>query len=176
MGLISPDAGTIKVDGILLDQQSRQSWRKWVAYVPQEVFLLHGSIRDNLLWGNLEASDTQLIEALKRAHAQFVLQLPNGLDTMIGEGGSLLSGGERQRIVLARALLKNPTLLILDEATSALDPNNESSIQQALKTLSASLTVVIISHRLSILDQADQVITLREGALVSSLQKNFTRQ
>ncbi len=163
MGLLSLDHGTLTVDGVPIQDTARMRWRHSVAYVPQEVFLFHDSIRQNLLWGQAQASESELRQALERAAAEFVFKLPQGLDTIVGDGGVRLSGGERQRIALARALLKQPTLLILDEATSALDKDNEARIRAAIEHLHGDLTVVIIGHRLPTLEHADQVIIMHNG-------------
>lgn len=166
MGLLAADSGEILLDDILLTGPLRRQWRQSVAYVPQEVFLFNDSIRNNLLWGNPKASEADLLKALTLAAAEFVYDLPNQLDTMVGDGGVRLSGGERQRIVLARALLKQPTLLILDEATSALDVENEQRIRQAIENLHGNMTVLVIGHRLPTLEHADQVIKLEQGSVV----------
>ena len=165
MGLLVPDSGTLVIDGEPLTGAARRAWRAHVAYVPQEVYLMHDTIRRNLLAGLHDATDAQMHEALQRAAADFVLQLPQGLDTVVGDGGVLLSGGERQRIALARALLRRPSLLILDEATSALDVENEARIRQAIEQLHGDLTVVIIGHRLPTLEHADQVVVLESGQI-----------
>ncbi len=167
MGLLVPDAGTVKVDGIELDASRRMAWRRSVAYVPQEVFLFNDSIRNNLLWGHPEATEAGMSEALKHAAADFVFSLPTGLDTVVGDGGVRLSGGERQRIALARALLNRPSLLILDEATSALDLENEARVRQAIENLHGDLTVVIIGHRLPTLEHADQVVVMAQGRVMA---------
>ena len=163
MGLLEPDSGSVWVDGEPITGAARRAWRSHVAYVPQEVFLFHDTIRRNLQAALPEATEAQMQQALQRAAADFVLQLPQGLDTVVGDGGVLLSGGERQRIALARALLKRPSLLILDEATSALDVENEARIRQAIEQLHGDLTVVIIGHRLPTLEHADQVVVLEAG-------------
>lgn len=165
MGLLTPDSGAVKVDGTEIDPARRMAWRRSVAYVPQDVFLFHDSIRANLLWGDARATEAEMADALRRAAADFVFELPRGLDTVVGDGGLRLSGGERQRIALARALLRRPSLLILDEATSALDTGNEARIRRAIEQLHGSLTAVIIGHRLPTLEHADQVIVLDAGTV-----------
>lgn len=166
MGLISPDRGTMHVDGMLIEESLRQRWRRSVAYVEQDCFLFHDSVRANLLWAAPTATDAQLREALKTASADFVFALPNGLDTLVGTAGVQLSGGERQRIGLARALLGKPAILILDEATSALDPVNEAAVNQAISAMHGRLTLVLIGHRPWASDRADQVIRLEDGRIV----------
>lgn len=168
MGLLEPDAGGLTIDGAVVEGADRLRWRAQVAYVPQEVLMFHDSIRRNLLWGCPDATDDALHRALERASAQFVTALPLGLDTVVGEGGVRISGGERQRLALARALLREPSLLILDEATSALDVDNEDRILQALERLRGELTVVIIGHRPSLVRHADQVLVLEGGRLQSA--------
>ena len=167
MGLLEPVEGGISVDGTLLTGEQRIRWRRSVAYVPQDVFLFHESIRDNLLWAKPDASDAELQQALECAAADFVATLPQGLDTQVGDGGIRLSGGERQRLALARALLQQPSLLILDEATSALDRDNEQRIRQSLERLHGDLTVVVIGHRLPTLEHADQVLQFDQGRIVA---------
>ncbi len=165
MGLLEPDQGEMLVDGVSIKGPDRRSWRKSVSYVPQDTFLFQDSIRQNLLWANPEASEADILRALEQSSAQFVYSLPQGLDTIVGDNGLRLSGGERQRIALARALLKRPSLLILDEATSALDIENEAKIRQAIEQLHGDLTVVIIGHRLSTLEHADQVVIVQDGQI-----------
>ncbi len=167
MGLLEPACGTISVDGIPLTAEQRMHWRRFVAYVPQDVFLFHESIRANLLWAKPDASDVELQQALECAAADFVASLPLGLDTQVGDGGVRLSGGERQRLALARALLQQPALLILDEATSALDRDNEQRIRESLERLHGDLTVVVIGHRLPTLEHADQVLKFEQGRVVA---------
>lgn len=166
-GLLAPDAGTLSVDGVAVSSAARRAWRRQVAYVPQEVFLFHDTIRHNLAWACPGASEAQLRDALTRAAAEFVFALPAGMDTVVGDGGLRLSAGERQRIALARALLGRPSLLVLDEATSALDVESEARIRRALERLHGDLTLVIIGHRLPTLEHADQVIVLAAGRLVA---------
>ncbi|GLQ35953.1 ABC transporter permease [Amylibacter marinus] len=163
MGLLTPDTGEITIDGQELTSANRRAWRQSIAYVPQDVFLFHDSIRNNLLWARMDADDDALEQALRKAAAEFVFDLPDGLDTVVGDGGIRLSGGERQRIALARAMLNAPKLLILDEATSALDLENELRIRDSIQTLHGDLTMIIIGHRLPTLENADQIITVDAG-------------
>ena len=137
--------------------------------VPQETLLFGGTIRENILYGKLDATDTEIIEASKSANAhEFIVELSNGYDTLVGEKGTKLSGGERQRIAIARALLKNPKVLVLDEATSALDNQSEMLIQEALEKLMIGRTTFIIAHRLSTVHNADKIIVLDKGKIVES--------
>jgi ATP-binding cassette subfamily C protein len=170
-GLIAPDAGGITIDGAALDGPVRRAWRRRVAYVQQEPVLFAGTIRDNLLWAEPGANEDRLHAALRDASAGFVLTLPQGLDTSVGDGGRQLSGGERQRIVLARALLRDPALLILDEATSALDAANEAAIAEALGRLRERLTIIIIGHRGALSVLADQIVTLKDGQIAEISKK-----
>ena len=134
-----------------------------MAYVQQDPVLLSASLRDNLRWAAPEADDAALMAALRAASGGFALDLPHGLDTMLGDGGRQLSGGERQRLMLARALLRDPALLILDEATSALDPENEARIAEALVGLKQRIAVIVIGHRGILTELADQRIPLEHG-------------
>lgn len=165
-GLIEADSGLLSVDGVQITGQVRRTWQRSVAYVQQDAFLFHDSIRNNLSWAFPDASEPEMIAALELASAAFVLTLPQGLDTIVGDGGVRLSGGERQRLALARALLGKPALLILDEATSALDTENETAVHSAIAGLRGDLTIIIIGHRLAMLDQADQTIRLDAGRLI----------
>jgi ATP-binding cassette subfamily C protein len=167
MGLLRPDKGQLRVDGTVLSDQRRIAWRNSVSYVPQEVTLYSGTIRENLLRGNSDASDADIDAALVAASADFVRRLPEGIETPIGDGAHGLSGGEKQRLSLARGLLRNPALLVLDEVTSALDPQNEAKIRDSLAKLSAKLAIVILGHRSAFLDIADKVIDLQDGALAT---------
>jgi len=167
MGLLMPDAGEILIDGQPLQAQLTRSWRQSVAYVPQETFLFHDTVRANLLWTRPQASDEELWQILRLAAAdQFVAELPDSLETVVGDRGVRLSGGERQRIALARALLCKPSLLILDEATSALDTEHERRIQQAIDSLHGELTIVVIAHRLSTVRHADKIAVMENGQIV----------
>ncbi len=168
-GLILPTNGDIYLDGHSLQPEDLHSWRKAVAYVPQETFLFHDSVRNNLLWAKPSASETELKSVLELAAAdEFVSQLPSKMDTIVGDRGIRLSGGERQRIALARALLAKPQLLILDEATSALDTEHERRIQQAIEQLHGEMTIIIIAHRLSTLRHTDKIIVIEQGSLIES--------
>ncbi len=165
-GLLSPDSGTLAIDGTLLDPPLRRAWRRRVAYVQQEQVLLAASVRENLAWGAPGASEAAMLDALTGASAQFVLELPEALDTRVGDGGRVLSGGERQRLMLARALLRQPALLILDEAASALDSENEAAIAAAIAALRGSITVLIIGHRGALAEIADRTVRLENGRIV----------
>jgi len=166
-GLIEPDAGSLTVDGVPLAQGLRRGWRERVTYVQQEPILFTGTIRENLHWAEPSASEDQLHDALQHASAKFVHDLPHGLDTRIGESGQMLSGGERQRLVLARALLRQPALLILDEVSSALDAENERAIAQAVSELQERMTIVIIGHRGALGELATREIRLENGQIVA---------
>ncbi|MDR4983700.1 ABC transporter ATP-binding protein [Bacillus cereus] len=167
MGLIQPEKGQVLIDGTLLTTDNLLSLRRAISYVPQDPFLFNASIRENLLMIDSNASEEQIWSALEFAAAtEFVRMLPKGLDTLIGDRGVRLSGGERQRLVLARAILRKPSILVLDEATSALDTENEVKIQSAIERLKGTMTIVVIAHRLSTIRNADQVIVLGKGEIV----------
>jgi ATP-binding cassette subfamily C protein len=169
IGLLSPTAGHILIDGQPLTPDGMASWREQISYVPQDTFLLHDTVRANLVWARPGAADDELWEALRLAAADtFVEDLPRGLDTIIGERGVLLSGGERQRLSIARAVLRRPSLLLLDEATSSLDVENERRIQQAIDRLQHRMTIVVITHRLPAIRQADVIHVVQDGAVVQS--------
>jgi ATP-binding cassette subfamily C protein len=161
-GLLEPTKGLIYCDNTLLDKEHRTAWRHKVAYVTQEVYLFHDTIRANLSWVTQKSiTDDDIWYVLNQAAAaNFVRRLPQGIDTVIGDRGTKLSGGERQRLALARALLAEPQLLILDEATSSLDQENEQAIQRALKQLQGTLTIIIIAHSETTIAHSDQRITL----------------
>lgn len=162
-----PQQGKVCIDGVDIREATLDSLRAHIAVVFQESFLFRGTVRDNIRFGRLDASDEEVIEAAKAANAhQFISQLPNDYDTPIGERGVTLSGGEKQRIAIARAILKNPKILLLDEATSALDNQTEQEIWEALANLMHGKTVLIIAHRLSTVTQADQIIVLVDGKIV----------
>ena len=164
LGLNVPDQGQILVDDIPLQQYALDTFRKRVGYVPQDAVLFNMSIRDNLLWANVEATEKELWQACVQANAmEFVEKLPAQFDTVIGDRGIRLSGGQCQRLALARALVRNPELLVLDEATSALDTHSEQLIQQAIDEISGGITIVLVAHRLSTITNADYVYVMQNG-------------
>lgn len=161
--------GAITVDGIDVRDVTFQSLREQIGVVPQETMLFNATIKENILYGRLDGTDEEVYAAAKAANAlEFIERLPEGMDTLVGERGSSLSGGQRQRIAIARAILKNPKILILDEATSALDTESEKLVQEALERLMQGRTAFVIAHRLSTIKNADQIVVLREGKLVES--------
>jgi ATP-binding cassette subfamily C protein len=167
MGLIEPQKGEILVDGFALTVERLEAWRNQIGYVAQDTFLFNDTVRANLLWARPDATEDDLHKALRSAAAdEFVARLPDGMETVLGDRGVLLSGGERQRLALARALLREPSLLILDEATSSLDSENERRIQGAIEALHGDMTIVAITHRLSTIRNADQIYVLENGRVV----------
>jgi len=164
-----PQSGEILYDGKPAADYSLTDIRNQVAIVPQDVLLFGGSIRENIAYGKLKATGEEIEAAAKRANAhQFIMSFPEGYDTIVGERGVKLSGGQRQRIAIARALLKNPSILILDEATSSLDSESERLVQEALEELMKNRTSVIIAHRLSTIREADKIIVLEKGTVIES--------
>lgn len=169
MGLIKPDKGQIKVDNMILSENNFAAWRNQIGYVAQDTFLFNDTIRNNLLVAKPGAVEEEILEALSLASAdEFVLKLPEGLDTLIGDRGVLLSGGERQRLALARALLRKPSLLILDEATSNLDSKNEKKILDSIENLHGDMTILMIAHRLSTIKNADLIYFVKNGKIIES--------
>jgi ATP-binding cassette subfamily B protein len=162
-----PQAGKVKLDGVPLVAADPAEIRRRIALVPQEGVLFAASARDNLRYGNWEASDEAIWEAARAAHAEaFLRELPQGLDTFLGEDGARLSGGQRQRIAIARALLRDAPILLLDEATSALDAESERLVQDALERLMATRTTLVIAHRLATVRQADRIVVMDKGRIV----------
>jgi subfamily B ATP-binding cassette protein MsbA len=162
-----PQHGEIRLDGQAITAIQKHSLRQQIAVVPQDVHLFGTSIRENIRYGKLEATDAEIEMAARDANAwEFIQALPNGLDASIGEKGVKLSGGQRQRIAIARALLKNPPILLLDEATSSLDSQSEAQIQEALDRLMENRTTFIIAHRLSTVQHADRILVLDNGRIV----------
>ena len=146
-----------------------KSLRSNIGIVQQDVFLFAGTIRENIAYGRLDATEAEILDAAKRARLDDVIaNLPDGLDTMIGERGVKLSGGQKQRLAIARIFLKNPPILILDEATSALDTETERAIQQSLAELSAGRTTLVIAHRLATIANADRILVVDDGRIVES--------
>ena len=165
----TPQSGHILFDNKTADQYSLTDIRNQVAIVPQDVLLFGGSIVENIAYGHLNATKDEIIVAAKRANAhQFIVDFPEGYETMVGERGIKLSGGQRQRIAIARALLKNPSILILDEATSSLDSESERLVQEALEELMKGRTSIIIAHRLSTIREADKIVVLEKGVVIET--------
>lgn len=165
-GLLMPDAGELLLDGQPLDFSLRRAWRKRVTYVQQVPVLFSGTVRDNLLWAQPHADDATLYAALADASATFVERLPDGLDTLVGENGHAFSGGERQRLILARAMMRTPQLLILDEAANALDRENDEAIARAVLRLRERCTVLVIAHGGALEAIADQTVRIVDGRIV----------
>ena len=159
-----PDSGSIRLDGIDLREISRESYIRQIAVVTQEPFLFDTTIRENIRYGRPDATDEETHAAAIAAHVdEFVDQLPEGYDTPVGEFGTRLSGGQRQRITIARAIVKNPAILVFDEATSSLDAKTERTVQDAIDTLRGQRTVFVVAHRLSTIRNADRIIVLEQG-------------
>ncbi len=168
IGLLNPESGRIFVDDQLVNDKIIPQWRQSVGYVPQDPFLFHDTIRFNLLWAKPAATEVDMWKSLEQASAnEFVKNLPQGLDTIVGDRGLSLSGGERQRIVLARTLLSSPSILLLDEATSALDIESEERILAAIDLLHKKMSVVIITHRPSDRHQVDIILQVESGGIVT---------
>lgn len=167
LGLYLPTQGDILIDQKQLTKANAESWRTHLSVVHQDPFILNTSIRENLLFGNPNATEEEMLEATKLAHADiFIEPLPNKYETVVGERGYRLSGGERQRLSLAQALLRKPEVLILDEATSHLDTESESFVQDSIRSLPKDMTVIIVAHRLSTIKHADKILVMHNGALV----------
>jgi ABC-type multidrug transport system fused ATPase/permease subunit len=162
-----PTFGSITLNGIDLREYKISSWRKSVAIVSQETFLFNTSIRENIAYGYPNASDTDVDVAAKNAYAyDFIQNLPQGFETIVGDRGTRLSGGQKQRIAIARAILCDPDILILDEATSALDSKSEKIVQKAIEEVSHNRTVIVIAHRLSTIENADNIIVMNHGRII----------
>lgn len=167
IGFNKPVGGQVKIDGIPMDDLDMGSYRKHLAVVHQSTVLFSGSIRENITYGLPTVSDEQLAEVIRMTHLEDVIaQLPQGLDTAVGEHGGRLSGGQRQRIAIARALVRNPKVILLDEATSALDNESEYHVQQAMKKLIQGRTTFIVAHRLTTIRDADRIVVMRQGQCV----------
>jgi ATP-binding cassette subfamily B protein len=164
--LHDPDSGVVRVDGIDLRHIQQASLRRHIGVVMQDALLFHDTIQANIAYGRQEASDAEIENAARAANAHdFIARLPNGYETEVGPRGARLSAGQRQRIAIARALLKNPEIVILDEATSSLDAESEALVQQALERLLVGRTTVVVAHRLSTVVRADRILVLRDGRI-----------
>lgn len=167
MYFYSIQSGTILFDNKSINEISKESLRSNIAIVPQELLLFSGSIYDNIRYGRLDATEEEIHDAAKQANAfDFIQSFPDQFETEVGDRGIQLSGGQKQRIAIARAVLKDPTILILDEATSALDAESEQLVQQALEQLMKNRTSFVIAHRLSTIRKADHILVLENGRIV----------
>jgi ATP-binding cassette subfamily B protein len=159
--------GTITLDGIELRELTLKDLRSCIGLVSQDVFLFHGTVAENIAYGTFDATLSEITAAAKIGEAHdFIMELPQGYDTIVGERGQKLSGGQRQRIAIARAVLKNPPILILDEATSAVDNETEAAIQRSLEKITVDRTTIAIAHRLSTVRNADCIYVMEQGQLV----------
>ena len=169
MRFYSLDRGQIRVDGKNIEDYDLTMYRSNLGIVPQEVILFGGTIRENISYGNPLASDEEILQAAEQANAlDFINSFPEKLDTLVGERGMKLSGGQKQRIAIARAILKDPKILILDEATSSLDAESENLVQMALDQLMRNRTTIIIAHRLSTIRKVDKIYVINEGNILES--------
>jgi ATP-binding cassette subfamily B protein len=163
-----PQAGRVCIDGVDLKDADPDDFRRRIAFVPQETVVFGTSVRENIAYGRPDASEADIRAAAEAAHAhEFISQMPDGYDTLLGERGVTLSGGQRQRLVIARALLRDAPILLLDEATSALDSESEALVQDALERLMAGRTVLVIAHRLATVTKADRIIVMDKGGIVA---------
>lgn len=171
VGLFVPQEGRILIDGVELSEIDIHGWRTMIGYVPQELVLLHDSILHNITLGDPSIGRAEVFDALEKAGAlEFLTELPEGVDTVVGERGARLSGGQRQRLSIARALVRKPTLLVLDEATSALDPRTASGIAESLRALRSQLTILAISHQQDLVEHADKILTITpRGAIADQI-------
>ncbi|MEV1021013.1 ABC transporter ATP-binding protein [Streptomyces sp. NPDC050264] len=169
IGFIRPTAGRILLDGVDMATLDLRSYRRFLSVVPQESILFEGSIRDNVTYGLGDTGEETLLRALRDANAlEFVRRLPDGLDTVVGERGARLSGGQKQRLAIARALIRDPRVLVLDEATSALDNRSEALVQEALARLVHGRTVFVVAHRLSTVQGADRIVVMADGRIAET--------
>nr|WP_216845732.1 ABC transporter ATP-binding protein [Rathayibacter sp. VKM Ac-2857] len=169
LGFLRPTGGRILLDGVDAETLDLRTWRRSVSVVPQDSVLFEGSIRDNVAYGLTGVGEERIIAALRDANAlEFVRELPDGLDAVVGERGARLSGGQRQRIAIARALVRDPRVLLLDEATSALDPESEAAVKEALLRLMRGRTTLVVAHRLSTIRSADTIVVLERGRIVET--------
>jgi ATP-binding cassette subfamily B protein len=167
IGFLRPTEGRILLDGVDMETMDLRDYRSWLSVVPQDSILFEGSVRDNVTYGMDEVPEERVLAALRDANAlEFIERMPAGLDTVVGERGARLSGGQKQRLAIARALIRDPRVLVLDEATSALDSRSEALVQQALGRLVRGRTVFVVAHRLSTIRGADRIVVLDEGRVV----------
>ena len=167
--LYEPPAGTITIDGVPIDELTFGSLRGAIGFVSQDVFLFQGTVRENLTYGRPDATDDDVVRAATLAEAHtFISALPDGYDTVVGERGQKLSGGQRQRLTIARAILRDPAILVLDEATSAVDNETEAAIQRSLARVSADRTTIVIAHRLSTVRHAHRIHVLEAGEVIEA--------
>jgi ATP-binding cassette subfamily C protein LapB len=172
MGLYRPISGSVLIDGIDVRQLDPTELRSHCGYVAQDVNLFFGSLRDNISLGSRQVEDKQIVEAARRAHiTEFVNRHPMGFDMPIGERGDTLSGGQKQGVAIARALLHSPPILLLDEPTSALDTSSEETVKQQLKTHLANSTMIIVTHRTSLLELVDRIVVIDNGTIVADGEK-----
>lgn len=169
LGFYNPDSGTLYFDNRPAASFPLTQLRKQIAFVPQDVILFGGTIKENIAYGNPHADDEEIIAAAKGANAnEFIIRFPDQYETVVGERGIKLSGGQRQRIAIARAILKDPAILILDEATSSLDSESESLVQEALENLMKNRTSFVVAHRFSTIRKADKIVVIDKGTVVES--------
>lgn len=169
LGLYKPKHGSVNIDGVAIERQTMGTWKERIAYVPQDTALIDATVIENIRIGRLDATEHEVIQAARLARAdEFIQKLPEKYETRLGERGQRLSGGERQRLAIARAFVRNPDILLLDEPTSALDGRNEYLIQEALGNLMENRTVIIIAHRLSTVQQADEIVFIDAGKIIES--------
>jgi subfamily B ATP-binding cassette protein MsbA len=169
-----PQRGTIRIDGVPLGEIELSSWRSRLGVVSQDPYIFDDTIRANILYGRPESSDAELVAAACFACADaFIQQLPQGYETVVGERGTQISGGQRQRLALARALIRDPDILILDEATNALDTLTDRAFQEALLRFGRDRTVIVVAHRQALIEKADHVVVLEDGRVVEQGSPGF---
>ena len=167
--LYNPNTGSITINGVDINNLKLDTLRKNISYVGQDTILFNDTVRNNIIYGQDNVIEKDVIDALKKSYAlDFVMEMPDGLNTIIGENGVLLSGGQRQRLAIARSFLKNSKVLIFDEATSSLDSVSEKYIQKALDELKDGKTTIVIAHRLSTVENANKIIVMDNGRIVES--------